>query len=50
MTLAALILLCVCVLILGAIGPKPAGWGVVALAVVALLLVVLGGQGVSLVR
>jgi hypothetical protein len=32
-----LVLLCICAIISGAFLPKPAGWAVVALAVVALL-------------
>ena len=44
-TMVAFILLCVCVIILGAKQPSPVNYAVVALAVVALLLAVLGKGG-----
>jgi hypothetical protein len=51
MTLVAFILLAVCCIVLGAVSaPKPVGWAVVGLAVLALLLVVLGGLNVSISR
>jgi hypothetical protein len=51
MTLIAIILLAVCLIVLGAgATPKPVGWVIVALAVLALLLVVLGGLHVSIGR
>jgi len=42
-TLAAFILLCVCAIVLGAMASSPVRWVVVGLAVLALLLVVVGG-------
>ncbi len=48
MTFVALVLLAICCIVLGAVSaPKPVGWAVVALAVLALLLVVLGTAGVG---
>jgi hypothetical protein len=44
--LAAIILICVCCIVLGAVTSKPIGWAVVGLAVLALLLAVLGGVGI----
>ncbi len=49
-TLAAFILVCVCLIVLGAVAGKPVGWAVVGLAVLALLLAVLGGAGVHIGR
>jgi hypothetical protein len=43
-----MILLSVCSIILGAIGPKPTGWVVTALATLALILIVLGGFSVQI--
>jgi len=42
-SLAALILICVAIILCGAIHAKPVGWVIVVLGVIALLLVVLGG-------
>jgi len=41
--LVVLILLCVCCALLGGVGPKPVGWVVVGLSVLALLIALLGG-------
>lgn len=43
MALVITLLLCVSVILLGAIAAKPVGWVVVALGVLALLLALLGG-------
>lgn len=48
MTLVALILLCVAVILLAATAPKPTGWIALALTVIALLIVVLGGLSIHL--
>jgi hypothetical protein len=50
MSLAITLIILVCLILLGAITPKPIGWVVVALAVLALLLVVLGGVTLSVGR
>lgn len=51
MTLVVAILLSICCIILGAMSaPKPVGWAVVALAVIALLLAALGGMSISVGR
>lgn len=42
-SLAALILICVALILLGAVTQKPIGWVCVVLAVIALLLIVAGG-------
>ena len=50
MITVALILLAVCLIVLGATAPKPVGWAVLTLALIALLLVVLGGLDVRIGR
>ncbi len=42
------ILLCVCMIVVGAVLGKPTGWVVLALAVLALLLTVVGGARLHL--
>lgn len=50
MSLVVTLLILICLVLLGALAPKPIGWVVVALSVLALLLVVLGGLNVSIGR
>jgi hypothetical protein len=47
-TLVAFILLCVCVIIIGAKQPNPVNYAVVAMAVLALLLCLLGKGAIHL--
>ncbi len=42
-SLAALILICVAIILLGATAPKPIGWVALGLALLAFLLIVVGG-------
>lgn len=50
MSLVVTILLCVALILVGAIEAKPVGWVVLALATIALLLAVMGGFNVSVGR
>lgn len=50
MPLVITILLCVALILLGAIAPKPIGWVALAFAVLAFLLAVLGGVGMHVGR
>jgi hypothetical protein len=50
MSLVVVILLCVALILVGATTGKPVGWIVLALAVIALLLAVLGGINISVGR
>lgn len=50
MTFVVLLLVILAVILLGAIAGKPVGWVVVALGVIALLLLVLGGFSVHVGR
>jgi hypothetical protein len=49
-TLVVIILLCVAVILLGAIAPKPIGWVAIGFAVLAFLLAVLGGFSIHVGR
>lgn len=49
-TLVVILLLIIAVILLGALAGKPIGWVVVALGVIALLLLVLGGFNVHIGR
>lgn len=46
MTLVITILLCVAIILLGAVSPKPVGWVALGFGVLAFLLAVLGGLSV----
>jgi hypothetical protein len=50
MTLVVIILMCVALILVAAVGPKPVGWVALALATIALLMAVLGGASVHIGR
>ena len=50
MSLVVTIIFAVCLILLGALAPKPLGWVVVVLATLALLLAVLGGFSIHVGR
>lgn len=45
MALLDILLICICLILLGAVASKPVGWVVVGLSVILLLLSLLGGNG-----
>lgn len=47
-TFVALIFLCICAILLGAMAAPPVKWVVVVCAVLALILVVLGGMSITI--
>jgi hypothetical protein len=50
MTLMVLILICIALILVGAVSGKPIGWVILTLATIALLLAVLGGASIHIGR